>query len=223
MAAECTALMERLGLDAPKARAILDGMPAQVQKVMDQRAGAREAFRELVMGKMVSMWKTGAMPFEEAAKVEKTLRAVFTAIMPEKDLPNIDYKETVNRAKIKKAEEEKTERERKKKEEEEARAKSEKDKKEKKEKKEKKDRKESKAHSRSRGRRRHHRSMTPPGAAASPSNAGLGQPSPRTILRMAGEILGRDVSTGMQSDQEAERQAGGSEQKQLLSLFEVEE
>ena len=53
MAAECEALISRLGLDVTKTRAVMDGFPEWVGKILDKRVGVKDAFREAVAGKVM--------------------------------------------------------------------------------------------------------------------------------------------------------------------------
>ncbi|CAK0877780.1 unnamed protein product, partial [Prorocentrum cordatum] len=64
----------RLGLNPDKSTAALNGFPRKVGKILDQRRGTREAYRECLAKAIVNMWKADAMPHDEPGRVERAMQ-----------------------------------------------------------------------------------------------------------------------------------------------------
>ena len=90
--------LANLGLDPTKGRAVLDGLPRRLDRAMDKRVGQREAFREALAKTVRDLWIADAMPFEDAARVERTMRTIVSTCMPTVATPRIDYRRLVRMA-----------------------------------------------------------------------------------------------------------------------------
>ena len=99
-------VLQTFGLDVAKAHAVLAGVREKIQRVMERRVGHREAFSDLVSDTIKKLWKHDAMPFEDQGKVSRTIRALFAALAPDADTPEINYKNAVLTAEDKRREEE---------------------------------------------------------------------------------------------------------------------
>ena len=84
--------LERLGLDPVLTMTVLAGFKKKVEKVLDKRVGQREAYRECVAKAMRDLWLNRAMPFDDAPRVERTLKSIVTTLLPTTEVPRIDYK-----------------------------------------------------------------------------------------------------------------------------------
>ena len=103
MAAKCSAIFARLGLDPPNAIAITAPFPKLIRRAIDKRAGAREAFR-LELARMTrKLWDGGAMPFNDTRTAAQVVQAIATALVPDVPQPKLDYASVVNLAREQKA------------------------------------------------------------------------------------------------------------------------
>ena len=91
MAEECGTLFLRLGHSPDKTIAALRSFPINLTKVVQQKKGCREAYRDLLVATIIDLWKRDAMTFFEKSRVERVMRAVITAVVPGVDVPTIAY------------------------------------------------------------------------------------------------------------------------------------
>ncbi|CAK0877782.1 unnamed protein product [Prorocentrum cordatum] len=89
----------RLGLNPDKSTAALNGFPRKVGKILGQRRGTREAYRECLAKAIVNMWKADAMPHDEPGRVERAMQAICASSLNDLPLPRIDMRTAVTRAK----------------------------------------------------------------------------------------------------------------------------
>ncbi|CAK0887525.1 unnamed protein product, partial [Prorocentrum cordatum] len=87
-----------LGLSADKALAALHNFTTKATRILEQRRGARESYRELLAKSIMKLRVSGAVPFDDAGRVERTMQAVSACAMASHDPPRVDMRTAVARA-----------------------------------------------------------------------------------------------------------------------------
>ena len=70
----------------------------QGKYVLDRKSGKREAYRELLAKTVQQLWEHVAMPFDDATRVDSTVRALMQLLMPDVTKPTLAPKTVATRA-----------------------------------------------------------------------------------------------------------------------------
>jgi hypothetical protein len=78
MAENCAGFFQRLGLEPSKTIAVLGTLTDDMQIACAMGRDSKQLFEGCMRGALYKLIVSGAMPFDDPARVERTLRAIVT-------------------------------------------------------------------------------------------------------------------------------------------------